>query len=143
MRIARWFVVMCTYVTVSLVPSIAVAHESKEVAGLMVLFGAEPEPAFTEEIEFLQWRFTSQESNEPFTELEEVRAVITWDGRDFGPFEARSVRSDPGLWQTRHIFSEPGEFEVVLTFKKTGDPTVQSVAFTYTIRDRKSLTIPD
>jgi hypothetical protein len=47
------------------------------------------------------------------------------------------------LRQTRHIFSEPGEYEVVLTFKKTGDPTVHSVAFTYTINDRKDLEIPD
>ena len=57
MRIAGWFVVMFAGVTVSLVPSAAVAHERKEVAGLMVLFGAEPESALTEEVEFLRWRF--------------------------------------------------------------------------------------
>ena len=143
MRIAVWFVVMFAGVTVSLVPSTAVAHERKEVAGLMVLFGAEPEPALTEEVEFLRWRITSQESHEPFTELEEVRAVITRDGRDFGPFEARRARNDPGLRQTRHIFSEPGEHAVVLPFKKTGDQTMQSVTFTFTIRDRGSVTNPD
>ena len=54
MRIAVWFVVMFAGATVSLVPSTAVAHERKEVAGLMVLFGAEPEPALTEEVEFLR-----------------------------------------------------------------------------------------
>ena len=143
MRIALWLAVIGTFVTVSLVPSTAVAHERKEVAGLMVLFGAEPEPALTEEIEFLRWRFTSPESNEPFTELEEVSAVITQNSREFGPFEARAARRDPGLRQTRHIFSAPGEYEVVLTFKKTGDPTIHSVTFTFSIGDRGSLTIPD
>ena len=128
---------------VSLVPATAVAHERKEVAGLMVLFGAEPEAALTEEVEYLRWRFTSPESHEPFTELEEVSAAITRNGREFGPFEARSTRRDPGLRQTRHIFSEPGEYDVVLTFKKAGDPTVHSIAFAFMIRNRKDLEIPD
>ena len=95
MRIALWLVVIGTFVTLSLVPSTAVAHERKEVAGLVVFFGAEPDPALTEEIECLRWRFTSQESNEPFNELADVSAVITQNGRKFGPFEARGGRRDP------------------------------------------------
>ena len=143
MRIGLWLVVIGIATVVSLVPSTAVAHERKDVAGLTVLFGVEPEPALTEEIEFLRWRFTSPDSNEPFNDLEEVSAVITRDGREFGPFEARGARRDPGLRQTRHIFSEPGEYEVVLTFKKTNDPTVHSIAFGFTIGDRKDLEISD
>ena len=143
MRIALWLGVVGIVTVVSLVPSSAVAHERKEVAGLTVLFGAEPEPALTEEIEFLRWRFTSPESNEPFDDLEEVSAVITRNGREVGSYEAGRGRRDPGLRQTRHIFVEPGAYDVVLTFKKTGDPTVHSVGFTFTINDRKDLEIPD
>ncbi len=44
-------------VTAAAVPgSTAVFHETKEVAGLRVVFGAEPEPALTEEMQFLRWR---------------------------------------------------------------------------------------
>ena len=50
MRMAYWFVVVCTLTVGSFIPSIAVAHERKEVAGLMVLFGAEPEPVLTKEV---------------------------------------------------------------------------------------------
>ena len=92
-----------------LLPSIASAHERKEVAGLVVVFGAEPEPALTGEIEHLRWRFQSKESQEPFEDLEEARAVITRDGEEYGPFDARRARRDPGLLQTRHIFRSPGE----------------------------------
>ena len=70
-----------------------------------------------------------------------MSAVITRNGHEFGPFEARGARRDPGLRQTRHIFSEPGEYDVVLTFKKTGDPAAHSVTFAFTIRDRKDLEI--
>ena len=143
MRIALWCIATGIVTFISLVPATAIAHERKEVAGLMVLFGAEPEPALTEEVEYLRWRFTSPESHEPFKDLEDVNAVIRRASREFGPFEARNARRDPGLLQTRHIFSEPGEFDVVLTFRKAGDPTVHSVAFTFSIRDRRSLTIPD
>ena len=62
MKVALLFVVVCTVTVVSLVPSTAAAHERKEVAGLMVLLWAEPEPALTEEVESLRWRFTSPES---------------------------------------------------------------------------------
>ena len=127
---------------VTLTSSIAGAHERKEVAGLHVLFGAEPEPALTEEVESLRWRFTSEGSDEPFNDIEDATAVITRHGKEFGPFETRRSRNEPGLRQTRHIFTEAGDYEVVLTFKKTGDPTAHTIAFTYTIRDRGDLRIP-
>ena len=67
MRIGLWLVVMGIATVVSLVPSTAVAHERKDVAGLTVLFGAEPEPALTEEVEFLRWRFTAHSVTFAFT----------------------------------------------------------------------------
>lgn len=125
-----------------LLPSNATAHERKEVAGLVVVFGAEPEPALTGEIENLRWRFQSSETQESFADLEDVKAVITRDGKEYGPFEARRSRGEPGVVQTRHIFSEPGEYEVALTFRKEGDPELHTIAFTYNIRDRRDLEIP-
>ena len=88
-----------------LLPSTALAHEHKDVAGLVVVFGAEPEPALTGEVEHLRWRFRSKDSEEPFGALEDATAVITRDGKDYGPFEARRARGEPGLLQTVHIFS--------------------------------------
>ena len=125
-----------------LLPSIASAHERKEVAGLVVVFGAEPEPALTGEIENLVWRFQSKDSEEPFADLEEASAVITRDGKEHGPFSARQSRRDPGVLQTRHIFTAAGEYQVVLTFKKKGSPAVYTLAFTYRINDRRDIEIP-
>ncbi len=125
-----------------LLPSIASAHERKEVAGLMVLFGAEPEPALTGQVESLVWRFQSKDSEEPFGDLEEASAVIRRDGTEYGPFDARRARRDPSRLQTRHIFTVPGEYEVVLTFKKKGSPEVHTIAFAYRIRDRRDIEIP-
>ena len=135
-------ILVAAALAVTLTPSTAAAHERKDVARLHVLFGVEPEPALTEEIESLRWRFTSEGSDDPFNDIEDATAVITRHGKEFGPFETRRARNEPGLRQTRHIFTEAGDYEVVLTFKKTGDPTVHTIAFTYTIHDRGDLRIP-
>lgn len=122
-------------------PFVATAHETKEVAGLDVVFGAEPEPALTGELQYLRWRFRSKDK-QPFADVEQVRATVKREGKDYGPFDARVSPRDPGLAQTVHIFTAPGEYEAVLTFKKKGDAQVQTVAFTFRIRDRKELEIP-
>ena len=44
-------------------------HERKVVAGLAVVFGAEPEPALTEEIQFLRWRVSSLADQEAYEHL--------------------------------------------------------------------------
>ncbi len=119
------------------------AHETKEVAGLVVVFGAEPEPALTSEVEHLRWRFRSKDSEEPFGDLEALEAVVKHDGKEFGPFEVRMVRREPGLFQTTHIFTGPGQYEAALTFRKKGDPQGYAVDFTYRIRDRRDLEIPE
>ena len=124
-------------------PPTSEAHERKEVAGLSVLFGAEPEPALTEEVEWLRWRFTSLETDEPFTAIEEAQAIVRRDGQEYGPFELRGPRNEPGLHQSMHIFTAAGDYETVLSFKKKGNPTTHTLAFTYHIRDRKEFSIPD
>lgn len=117
------------------------AHERKEVAGLNVLFGAEPEPALTGEMQFLRWRFTAQDKT-PFTDLEEMKATVKRDGKTHGPFTGRMTARDPGLVATQHIFTAAGDYEATLTFKKKGDPAVHSVTFAFKIADRKTIEIP-
>ena len=117
------------------------AHERKEVAGLNVLFGAEPEPALTGEMQFLRWRFTAQDKT-PFADLEEMSATVKRNGKTHGPFTGRMSPRDPGLVATPHIFTSAGDYEATLTFKKKGDATVHSVTFAFKIADRKTLEIP-
>ena len=117
-------------------------HERKEVAGLSVLFGAEPEPALTEEMQFLRWRINSLADREPYRDLEDAEVTIKRDGEEFGPFGVRGARGDPGLYQTQHIFKEAGEYESVLSFRKGEEEEVHSVSFMFTIRDRATLEIP-
>ncbi len=117
-------------------------HERKEVAGLSVLFGAEPEPALTEEMQFLRWRVTSLTDREPYLDLQDAEVTLKRDGEEFGPFGVRGARGDPGLYQTQHIFTGAGEYESVLSFRKGEVEEVHTVAFTFTIRDRAELQIP-
>ena len=79
------------------IPSVAQAHERKEVADLVVVFGAEPEPALTGEIENLRRRFRSQDSQESFGDLENAKAVIKRDGKEYGLFDARRARGETGV----------------------------------------------
>ncbi len=117
-------------------------HERKEVAGLAVLFGAEPEPALTEEMQFLRWRISSLADQEPYLALEDAEVTIKRNGEEFGPFGVRGARRDPGLYQTQHLFTEAGEYESVLSFRKGEEEEVHAVAFTFNIRDRATLEIP-
>lgn len=117
------------------------AHERKEVAGLEVVFGAEPEPALNGEMQFLRWRFLTKEK-QPFGDIEEMSATVKRNGKAFGPFTGRMTAREPGLVATQHIFTAPGEYEATLTFKKKGDATVHSITFPFKIRDRKELEIP-
>ena len=117
------------------------AHERKEVAGLDVVFGAEPEPALTGEKQFLRWRFLSKDKT-PFGDIEEMSATVKRNGKTFGPFTGRMTAREPGVVATQHIFTAAGEYEATLTFKKKGDATVHSVTFPFKIADRKTLEIP-
>ena len=130
-------------VTAAALPgSATVFHETKEVAGLAVTFGAEPEPALTEEMQFLRWRIRSLADEEVYTDLQDAEAIIKRDGEEFGPFRVRGSRRSPGLYQTQHIFTVGGEYESVLSFRKGEDEKVHTVDFTFRIRDRASLEIP-
>jgi hypothetical protein len=117
-------------------------HERKEVAGLSVLFGAEPEPALTEEMQFLRWRVTSLDDQEPYEDLEDAEVTIKRNGEEFGPFGVGAARGDAGLYQTRHLFTEAGEYESVLSFHKGEEEEVHTVGFMFNIRDRATLEIP-
>lgn len=120
----------------------AVFHERKEVAGLAVVFGAEPEPALTEEMQFLRWRVSSLDTDEPYAEISAAEVTVVRNGEEFGPFQVRPARGTPGLYQTRHIFTEPGEYQSVLTFRKGESQAVHSVDFAFRIGDRADLEIP-
>jgi len=114
-------------------------HERKEVAGL---FGAEPEPALTEEMQNLFWRMTSLASEEPYTELKDASVVVTFEGGAHGPFDLRPVRDMPGRYQTRHIFTSVGEYETLLSFQKGEETAVHTVDFNFRIGDRADMEIP-
>ena len=137
--------VLASLIYVALVSTVSQAHETKEVAGLVVLFGAESwsGSTLTEEMEWLRWRFRSKDTDEPFDDIEEAVAVIKKDGKEFGPFEPRAARNDPGLIQSRHIFTVAGDYDAVLTFKKKGDPEPYTITFTYRVNDRRDLQFPD
>ena len=135
--------VVAVIVTAATFPdSTVVFHERKEVAGLAVVFGAEPEPAITEEMQFLRWRISSLADEEAYTDLQDAEAIIKRDGEEFGPFPVRGSRRDPGLYQTRHIFTAEGEYESVLSFRKGEEEEVHTVDFTFRIRERATLEIP-
>ena len=118
----------------------ATAHERKEVAGLEVVFGAEPEPALNGEKQFLRWRFLKDK--QPFGDIEELSATVKRNGKTFGPFTGRMTPREPGVVATQHIFTSVGEYEATLTFKKKGEATVHTVTFPFKIGDRKTLEIP-
>lgn len=118
----------------------ALGHERKEVAGLEVVFGAEPEPALNGEKQFLRWRFLKDK--QPFADVEELTATIKRNGKTFGPFTGRMTPREPGVVATQHIFTTVGDYEATLTFKKKGEPAVHTITFAFKIGDRKQLEIP-
>jgi hypothetical protein len=117
------------------------AHERKEIAGLEVVFGAEPEPALNGEKQFLRWRFLSKDKT-PFGDIEEMSATVKRGDKTYGPFTGRMAAREPGVVATQHIFTAAGDYEATLTFKKKGDATVHSVTFPFKIADRKTIEIP-
>jgi len=136
------FAAILSLTTAISVAATAFGHERQEIAGMQVVFGGEPEPVLEGELCFLRWRFTDLESKEPVTDLEEVQATIEFGGKEFGPFEARSSRRDPGMYQTHHIFTKSGEGEVVLRLKKPGADEVLEVRLPFRVGSRKSIEIP-
>ena len=117
-------------------------HERKEVAGLAIVFGAEPEPAITDEMQFLRWPVSSLEDEEPYADFQDAEVTISRGGKELGAFVLRGSRREPGQYQTRHIFTEEGEYDTVLKFRKGEDDEVHTVDFAFRISDRSSLEIP-
>jgi hypothetical protein len=125
----------------AIAPDTAPFHERKEVAGLAIVFGAEPEPALTEEMQFLRWRVSSLETEDPYTEFS-GEVAITFDGQALGSFPIRGMRGSPGQYQTRHIFTAEGEYETLVSFKKGDAEEVHTVDFNFNIADRGDLELP-
>ena len=136
------FAVVATATAAALPDTMMMVHERKEVAGLAIVFGAEPEPALTEEMQFLRWRVSSLADKEPYTDMQDASVTITHDGDELGSFELRSSRRDPGQYRTGHIFTAVGEYQTVLSFRKGEEETVHTVDFNFRIRDRAELEIP-
>jgi len=136
------FAVVATATAAALPDTMMMVHERKEVAGLAIVFGAEPEPALTEEMQFLRWRVSSLTDKEPYTDMQDASVTITLDGDELGSFELRSSRRDPGQYQTGHIFTAVGEYQTVLSFRKGEEETVHTVDFNFQIRNRADLEIP-
>jgi len=122
--------------------AMAFAHSSADVAGMSVLFGGEPEPMLDDERQNLRWRFTDTMTKEPITDLTELQAVVKFDGQEFGSFTARGSRREPGMFQTFHIFSKPGDGEVTLSFKREGSSKVHTVTFSFSVNSRIDYEIP-
>lgn len=119
-----------------------VRHERKEVAGLAIVFGAEPEPALTEEVQFLRWRVSTLADEKPYESFSGAEVTVTYQGEEYGPFPVREVRGTPGQYQTRHIFTTAGEYQSVLTFRKGEEAEEHTVDFAFNIGDRGAMEIP-
>ncbi len=142
MKLAQVLGVLVGVTVIVVMSPTATAHETKEVAGMEVVFGAEPEPALNGQLQFLRWRFRSKETKQPFADLEALNATVKKDGKSYGPFTGRMSPREPGVVATQHIFTSAGEYEATLTFKKKGEAPTHSVVFSFRIRDRKELEIP-
>lgn len=122
--------------------TMAFAHERAAVEGLNIVFGGEPEPILTDERHSLVWRFNDAETEELVTDLEDLEAVITYGGLEYGPFMARGSRQNPGTYRTSHIFTQPGNGEVTLSFIRPGSDTVKLITFSFTVHPRSDMEIP-
>ncbi len=140
--LASLFLTMTAGATVGAVIATDAVHERKEVAGMAVVFGAEPEPALTDEMQFLRWRISTLDTEEAYADLEDATVTVMFDGREFGPFDVRGSRREPGQYQSQHIFTAEGEYSSVLRFRKGEHPEVHEVDFDFNIGDRAALMIP-
>ena len=73
-------VVFVVVATVFFVNGADARHERKEVAGLTVVFGAEPEPALTGELQYLRWRIQTLADLLNEARDEYVRSLPTGSG---------------------------------------------------------------
>ena len=93
-------------------------------------------------MQFLRWRVSTLADQEPYGDFQDASVVVKRNGEEFGPFQVRGIRREPGNYQTRHIFTEAVEYESVLSFRKGDEETVHTVDFNFNINDRSSLEIP-
>ena len=74
---------IATVTTIFFLSAVASSHDRKEVAGMLVVFGGEPEPVLDGEICFLTWRFSDPETEEPVANLEAMTAKVQFEGEQF------------------------------------------------------------
>jgi hypothetical protein len=121
---------------------LAVAHESRDIGGMNMVFGGEPEPMFTGEKQFLRWRLTELKTDEPVSDLEDMQVTVKIDGKEYGPFEARESWQSAGTYQTMLIFTQAGDGTATLNYKGTEKVKSFSESFQFSVRARETISIP-
>ncbi len=136
MKLSIFVIVACCFST------LAVAHESREIDGLNLVFGGEPEPMLTGEKQFLRWRLTELTTDEPVSDLIDMQVTVKIDGKEYGPFEVRESWENAGTYQTMHIFTWAGDGTATLTYKGTEKVKGFSESFQFSVRAREAISIP-
>ena len=94
-------------------------------AGIKVLFETGPLPAMTQqksEMVFLIRDLNAEQGADPVAGLiENVEVVIHYEDKVWGPFAVKEGQRNPGRIALEKVFAYAGEYEVELSFNKTGD----------------------
>lgn len=125
-----------------LFPALTISHERKNVGDMSVSFGGEPEPMLTGERQYLRWRFRDSKTEKPVSGLKDLQVTIKFAGKEFGPFDARGSRRNPGMYQTSLIFTVAGEGLATLNYKGGEKVKGFSVDFSFNVRAREEISIP-
>ena len=125
-----------------LLPALTLSHERKNVGDMSVSFGGEPEPMLTGERQYLRWRFRDSKTEKPVSGLKDLQVTIKFAGKEFGPFDARGSRRNPGMYQTSLIFTVAGEGLATLNYKGGEKVKGFSVDFAFNVRAREEISIP-
>ncbi|HNP34393.1 MAG TPA: hypothetical protein PKK10_00960 [Woeseiaceae bacterium] len=121
---------------------VAMSHERSEANGIRILFGGEPEPMLAGEREYLRWRFTDATSNKPVVGLSNMFVSISFSGKTFGPFEVRPSPTEPGIYQSNHIFTLPGIVKATLTYSMPDREGEQRLESSFEVHAREQFEIP-
>ncbi len=125
-----------------LLPTLTLSHGRKNVGDMSVSFGGEPEPMLTGERQYLRWRFRDSKTEKPVSGLEDLQVTIKFAGKEFGPFNARGSRGNPGMYQTSLIFTTPGDGLATLKYKGKEKVKGFSVTFAFNVRAKEEISIP-
>ena len=96
----------------------------------------------TGERQFLRWRFRDSKTEKPVSGLEDLQVTIEFAGKEFGPFNARGSRRNPGMYQTSHIFTAVGDGLATLNYKGGEKAKEFSITFAFKVRAKEEISIP-